>query len=101
MKNDKKGQLKVMWGKHKYYPKHYKTKREEFLAWLPSKAATTKHLQLILRSGKTKYRNEIKAELERRKQCQLNSNQTKKSITEPQRKQGWLSILLSKLRWKS
>lgn len=57
------------WGKYKYYPKHFKTKREEFMYQLTEcETFTDKHLVLILQKFPAhKYKNEIKAELERRK----------------------------------
>ena len=44
----KKVELKVNWGGDKYYPKHFKTKGEEFLYKLGTNAITDKHLQLLI-----------------------------------------------------
>ena len=51
-----------------------------FLEWVKSEGATTRHLNLLLQNyPQHRYKNEIVAELERRAQCQLNSNQANES----------------------
>ena len=62
---------KIDWGKmwlgHKFYPKHFKTKREEFMYRLKNKIHTSKSLAVLLdRFPQHKYKYEILAELQRR-----------------------------------
>ncbi len=56
-----------MWQGHKYYPKHFKTKREEFMYRLHNGIHTTKHMEEVLKKfPQHKYKKEILAELKRR-----------------------------------
>ena len=56
-----------------------------FLEWVKSDGATTKHLELLLSTFPDhRYKNQIVAELERRAQCQLNSNQANESTEKTQ-----------------
>tara|TARA_R100000231_G_scaffold43729_1_gene37867 strand:- start:154 stop:378 length:225 start_codon:yes stop_codon:yes gene_type:complete len=57
-----------MWQGHKYYPKHFKTRKEEFMHRLTTGAITTKHLQqIMLKFPYHKWINEMKTEMTRRK----------------------------------
>ena len=57
-----------MWRGFKYYPKHFKTKKEEFMYRLTTGAITTKHLQqIMLKFPNHKWKTEMKTEMERRK----------------------------------
>ena len=57
-----------MWLGHKYYPKHFKTKKEEFMHRLTTGAITTKHLlQIMQKFPQHKWKKEMLEELERRK----------------------------------
>jgi hypothetical protein len=55
------------WKPHKFYPRDFASKKDEFLYWLKSDGATTKHLQLLLKAYPNhKCKNEIIEELRRR-----------------------------------
>ena len=57
-----------MWRGFKYYPKHFKTRKEEFKHRLSTGATTTAHLkQLIVKFPNHKWKKEMLEELERRK----------------------------------
>lgn len=57
-----------MWLGHKYYPKHFKTKKEEFMHRLTTGVHTTKHIKLMLQKFPNhKWKTEMLAELKRRK----------------------------------
>ena len=57
-----------MWKPFKYYPKHFKTRKEEFMYRLSTGATTTAHLkQLIVKFPNHKWKKEMLEELERRK----------------------------------
>ena len=65
-----------MWQGHKYYPKHFATKKEEFMYRLHNGIHTTKHMEEVLKKfPQHKYKNEILAELKRRKECQQNGKE--------------------------
>lgn len=55
------------WRPFKYYPKHFATKKEEFMYRLHNGIHTSKSLEVLLdRFPQHKYKNEIVAELKRR-----------------------------------
>ena len=84
-KNQGTNKLKVNWGGDKYYPKHFKTKGEEFLYRLGTNAITDKHLQLLIdRFPRHKYINQMKAEQARRAKCQSNLKKAKESTEKTQ-----------------
>ena len=57
-----------MWLGHKYYPKHFASRREEFMYRLHNGIHTTKHMEEVLKKfPQHKYKNEILTELKRRK----------------------------------
>tara|TARA_X000001382_G_scaffold130537_2_gene125750 strand:+ start:316 stop:513 length:198 start_codon:yes stop_codon:yes gene_type:complete len=59
---------KNMWRPFKYYPKHFASKKEEFMYRLHNGIHTTKSLLVLLDAfPQHKYKNEILTELERRK----------------------------------
>ena len=65
-----------MWLGHKYYPKHFKTKQEEFMYRLHNGIHTSKSLEMLLdRFPQHKYKKEILEELERRTKCQQNGKE--------------------------
>ena len=84
-KNQGTNKLKVNWGGDKYYPKHFKTKGEEFLHRLGTNAITDKHLKLLIdRFPRHKYINQMKAEQARRAKCQSNLKKAKESTEKTQ-----------------
>tara|TARA_A100001515_G_scaffold132096_1_gene120283 strand:- start:446 stop:778 length:333 start_codon:yes stop_codon:yes gene_type:complete len=85
----KKVELKVNWGGDKYYPKHFKTKGEEFLYKLGTNAITDKHLQLLIdKFPSHRYINQMRAEQARRAKCRLNSKKAKESTEKTQ----WVGV---------
>jgi hypothetical protein len=79
--------MKVNWGSgHKYYPKHFKTKGEEFIYNLTqTNAITDKHLKLLIdKFPSHRYINQMKAEQARRAKCQLNLEKAKESTEKTQ-----------------
>ena len=79
--------MKVNWGSgHKYYPKHFKTKGEEFIYNLTqTNAITDKHLKLLIdRFPRHKYINQMKAEQARRAKYQSTLNKAKESTEKTQ-----------------